>query len=247
MYGIATGISTEGMPISFEVVLQKEGEDALPYIDAYLQLERNNIRLPNRLIKKPSDDLKSRFSTSGEVVKLRGTYRMWNFLWRGNGLMQSKLIIHDDLRTEIETIYSIDEEGANKQHCVMSLSYINHSRKLCLASHTQPHKGREVINFAIIEINNVPKFGKPLLGVFCGQGNDESLAAEPIVLMKEENEFDVKVLEIEEMQKLLTPNSNPYFKMAEVLFNAYGVNSNSKGSREKFLNRIQNTFNQIIQ
>ena len=255
MYATAAGVSSEGMPITLEAILVREDKYSIqdePFIDAYLQLRRNNTRLPEELITKPKE---IKVPPSGIAVKelmlLPGTYRVWNFRWgRGErrGIMQSKLTILENFKISIETVYEVTlsgkEEERRRQHVVMSVSHVrDRRRKLCLASHTPISDGMEVITYAILDIDRGTEVYQVSKGIFCGQrGYRDSdkgtpMAAEPLVFMKEDTgvEFEAKHLTPEEINHLTMQQGkkgNPYRDMLSQLFGSYGLREETTGIRK---------------
>ncbi|MEM9886843.1 MAG: hypothetical protein AAF849_13205 [Bacteroidota bacterium] len=269
---LLSGISKKGMPIALEaIIVQKDyvGRNK-PYFDAYLQLRRNNIRLPERTISNPKE-LKSRLTLTPakDIVILEGTYRVWNFLWndeQGGGIMQSRLTIHRNFKSDIETFYEITKgSDRNKQHCVMSISTVGNGRKkLCLASHTPTNDGFQVLNYAIFDIHEVAEEKDISTGVFCGQqgANTEddniSLAAEWLVFMKDQSQFPSDRLYIEDVKLLLRQDDHKssFKEMLIKLFEAYGINQNNYrdngtnlqkgGKRDRFLSLLRSLYSSIF-
>lgn len=277
MYATAAGVSSEGMPITLEAILVREDQnikEAEPFIDAYLQLRRNNTRLPGELFAAPRE---IKVPPSGIAVKelmpLPGTYRVWNFRWghsERRGIMQSKLTILENFKISIETVYEVTlsgkEEERRKQHVVMSVSHVrDRRRKLCLASHTPISDGMEVITYAILDIDRGTEVHQISKGIFCGQrgyreeNKDTTMAAEPLVFMKEDPdaEFEAKHLNAKTINHMIAPEGSPYREMLRQLFDSYGLETGTtnkpemasdekKGKRERFLNTLKGLYRETL-
>ncbi len=277
MHAIVAAVSKDGMPISLEAILENqaykdESVNNEKYFDAYLQLRRNNIRLPIDVISHPKN-LRSKLTLTPvhKLESLPGTYRVWNFLWRKSGvIMQSKLTVHPNFRSDIETIYLLnsndkeDKDDMKNQHCVLSISHVNNGEKLCFASHTPINAGMEVINYAILDIQSGTANHNILTGVFCGQakgkGQKKYMVAEPLVFMKDTNDFEATTLGINKIKQLLDQNNPIYKKLITKLFKSYDISHNNKndltivdnktvsllGKRAIFLKKLLGLYNVLI-
>ena len=135
------GISKLGVPMSIEILLEKvknpdlensnvQQSEKVKGIHYYLQMRRNNYRIPNEFVEDPRVLEVGRI-TAAQMKEIPGIYRIWNFNWSGQ-IVQSRFTIAKDFTATLETV--LTREGESQQKCLMSVSSIR-NKTLCVASH----------------------------------------------------------------------------------------------------------------